>query len=336
MRRLAETVEDFLGGLGEDDAASPLLSGSTIFLIKKRSQKKRSSGVDLLSGSVSLDVDESARHWLETLEEAADLETGSPALRRAAGRRAEAEGLAEAALGVDSIALSAAEEGDEVDGATLSRYDSFVRELASAAPASNAPPHHRQHRRHEGVSVVVAAAAVPPSSSSFLPEGTISVGLEGSSPVSVFSAVESLAPAAISRNLERKRAEQAARKLLQAAGSKLGISGELLKRGGEGGGEVTFAEAAAAAARILRAPSSSRIAGSARGFREVYLENGTRSRGTERGSRSGWTSRSKSFFSFFFVSQRTCKTRSISLSNGCFVARTFLPSSGDALFRRRR
>jgi hypothetical protein len=280
VRRLAETVEDFLGRLeeGEDEDANNPLSGSTILLVKRKrtteSEQPRgsSSGVDLLSGSVSLDVSDDTQSWLEILGEASDPARGAAALRGAAGRRAEAEAHAAAALGVDSISLSRRRlfgKGEEdLDERTLSHYDSLVRELASAAPASCLT----RERRHAGVAVVVAAAAAPPSSS----VGTITVGLKDSpSALSVFSDVESAAPAATSELLELRRAEAATRKLLQAAATKLGVSSGELRRGGDESAEeeglLTPAEAAAAAARILRAPDSSRIAGSAKGFRALHL-----------------------------------------------------------------
>ena len=273
MRRLAETVEDFLGRFEEEEEgggrSNNPLRGSTIFLVKRRtteSEKLRRSGVDPLSGAVSLDVSESTQSWLEALEEASDPERGAAARRGAAGRRAEAEARAAAALGVDSVTLLSNGE-EELDERTLSVYDSLVGELASAAaPASSCLA---RERRHAGVVVVVS-----PSSSSSGPSsaavGTITVNLKDSpSALSVFNSVESAGPAATAELLELRRAETATRKLLQAAATKLGVStGELGRDGGE---LLPLAEAAAAAARILRAPDSSRIAGSARGFKEVFL-----------------------------------------------------------------
>ena len=258
---------------GGEENSNPLC-GSTIFLVKKekrttKSETLRSSVVDLLSGFVSLDVSENTHIWLETLAEASDPERGAAALRGAAERRAEAEALAAAALGVDSIALYSRRGGgggekQPLDEGTLSHYDALVRELASAAPVAGSNP--TQQRRHAGVAVVVAVAAAPPSSEG----GTVSVSLEDSpSALSVFSAVESAAPAATAKLLELRRAEEATRRLLQAAAMKLGVSE--LERAEEQEEELSLAEAAAAAARILRAPDSSRIAGSARGFREVLL-----------------------------------------------------------------
>ena len=301
VRRLAETVEDFLGRFEEEeDENRPLLRGSTILLVKKkkktngkklrRSSSSSGGGVDLLTGSISLDVSDSTQTWLETLEEASDPARGAAALRRAAERRAEAEALAASALGVDSVALRPLAPEEELDEGALSRYDALVRELASAAAPASSSTHER--RRHAGLSVAVvvasgaagATAAAAPSSSPLplVPAGTIAVGLDEDSPsaaLSVFSAVERAAPAATAGLLERRRAEEATRGLLRAAGTKLGVSSGELKLGEEDDGKsraegekgLQLAEAAAAAARILRAPDISRIAGSARGLREVYL-----------------------------------------------------------------
>ncbi len=287
VRRLAGAVEGFLGG--SDEEGGPLLRGSTILLVREKKRKKktpkskpetgspRSSGLDLPSGSILLDVSEDTLRWLEALGEASDPAMGAAALREAAGRRAEAEELAAAALGVESVSLLLKKE-EEIDQLTLARYDALVQELASAAaPGSGEPP---EQRRHAGVSVVVVAAAAPSSSSSASPPlPSVAVSLAHSpSALSVFSEVESLAPAATAKLLEIKKAEQATGKLLRAAALKLGVSKELKRANSEGEGEgeggrelLPLAEAAAVAARILRAPDSSKIAGAAKGFQVVYL-----------------------------------------------------------------
>ena len=82
VRRLAETVDDFLGRFEEESDADNPLRGSTIFLVRRRRTTaepgipRGSSGVDLLSGSISLDVSDSTQSWLETLEEASDTARG--------------------------------------------------------------------------------------------------------------------------------------------------------------------------------------------------------------------------------------------------------------------
>jgi hypothetical protein len=285
VRRLAGAVEGFLGG--SDEEKGPLLRGSTILLVREKKKKTpkskpetgspRSSGLDLPSGSILLDVSEDTLRWLEALGEASDPAMGAAALREAAGRRAEAEELAAAALGVESVSLLLKKE-EEIDQLTLARYDALVQELASAAAqGSGEPP---EQRRHAGVSVVVVAAAAPSSSSSASPPlPSVAVSLAHSpSALSVFSEVESLAPAATAKLLEIKKAEQATGKLLRAAALKLGVSKELKRANSEGEGEgeggrelLPLAEAAAVAARILRAPDSSKIAGAAKGFQVVYL-----------------------------------------------------------------